>query len=238
MRTDGRLPEQMRTIEMIPDFSKYAEGSVLIKFGETHVLCNASVEPTVPKWLQGSGQGWVTAEYGMLPRSTHSRIRRDKALTGGRTLEISRLISRALRAAVDLKQLGERQINIDCDVLQADGGTRTAAISGGFVALAKALEFLNKKGEIKSLPLKNYVAAVSVGLTQTEALLDLNYDEDSNIDTDMNFVMNDDNEFIEIQGTAESQAFNLEQLNKMTELASKGCQEIISHQKSALNWEN
>ena len=198
MRTDGRLPEQMRTIEMIPDFSKYAEGSVLIKFGETHVLCNASVEPTVPKWLQGSGQGWVTAEYGMLPRSTHSRIRRDKALTGGRTLEISRLISRALRAAVDLKQLGERQINIDCDVLQADGGTRTAAISGGFVALAKALEFLNKKGEIKSLPIKNYVAAVSVGLTQTEALLDLNYDEDSNIDTDMNFVMNDDNEFIEI----------------------------------------
>lgn len=237
MRTDGRQPDQMRPIEIITDFTKYAEGSVLIKFGETQVLCNASVEPQVPKWLQGSGQGWVTAEYGMLPRSTHSRIRRDKAMTGGRTLEISRLISRALRAAVDLKALGERQINIDCDVLQADGGTRTAAISGGFVALAKALEFLNKKGEIKNLPIKNYVSAISVGLNQTGALLDLNYDEDSNIDTDMNFVMNDDNAFIEIQGTAEAQAFTVEQLQAMTELAAKGCQEIIAHQKSALNWE-
>lgn len=237
MRTDGRNADQMRKIEMIPDFSKYAEGSVLIKFGETHVLCNASVEPQVPKWLQGSGQGWVTAEYGMLPRSTHSRIRRDKALTGGRTLEISRLISRALRAAVDLKELGERQISIDCDVLQADGGTRTAAISGGFVALAKALEFLNKKGELKTLPIKNYIAAISVGLNQDGALLDLNYDEDSNIDTDMNFVMTDKNDFIEIQGTAEAQAFNLNQLQQMTEFASKGCQEIIAFQKSVLNWE-
>lgn len=237
MRTDGRQPDQMRKIEMIPDFTRYAEGSVLIKFGETHVLCNASVEPQVPKWLQGSGQGWVTAEYGMLPRSTHSRIRRDKALSGGRTLEISRLISRSLRAAVDLKQLGEKQISIDCDVLQADGGTRTAAISGGFVALAKALEFLNKKGELKTIPIKNYVAGVSVGLSPENALLDLNYDEDSNIDTDMNFVMNDNNDFIEIQGTAESQAFSASQLQQMTELATKGCQEIISYQKSVLNWE-
>ena len=231
MRTDGRTHDQMRTVEILPHFTKYAEGSCLIKMGETHVLCTASIDSSVPKWMQGSPEGWVSAEYGMLPRSTHTRIRRDKALTGGRSQEISRLIGRALRASIDLKKIPELQIMVDCDVLQADGGTRTAAITGGFVALGLACQFAKQQGMIKENPLLGYVSAISVGLKPETALLDLNYDEDSTIDTDMNFVMNHKKQFIEVQGTAEGQAFSKQELDQMTELATKGCLEL--HQKQA-----
>ena len=230
MRTDGRKHNEMRPISIIPDVNRYAEGSVQISMGETKIICTASVEPNVPKWLIGQGSGWITAEYGMLPRSTHSRINREKSLTGGRTQEISRLIGRSLRAAVDLKSLGERQIYIDCDVIQADGGTRTAAISGGFVALAMALKFMKDHGQIHTLPIKNYVAAISVGLGREGALLDLNYDEDSTIDTDMNLVMTDQKQLVEIQGTAEGSTFSFHQLNEMIELAQIGCEKIFTEQ--------
>lgn len=230
MRVDGRQLDQLREIKITPHVSEYAEGSALIEFGKTRVLCTASYESKAPSWLFGTGSGWVTAEYGMLPRSTHTRMKRDKAANSGRTQEISRLIGRSLRAAVDLKQLGEKQITVDCDVLNADGGTRTAAITGGYVALALALKKLNAVSEIKSLPLTHYVSAISVGLHEGKILLDLNYDEDSSIGTDMNFVMTNAGHFVEVQGTAEHTPFSKEQLFKMMDVADKGCRELFIHQ--------
>ncbi len=234
MRADGRLFDQLRQVKITPHVSEYAEGSALIEFGNTKVLCTATYEAKAPQWLMGTGSGWVTAEYGMLPRSTHSRIKRDKAANSGRTQEIARLIGRSLRAAVDLKQLGEKQIIVDCDVLNADGGTRTAAVTGGFVALALALKKLADVSEIKSLPLINYVAAISVGLHKGEIFLDLNYEEDSVIGTDMNFVMTDKSQFVEVQGTAEQTPFTREQLLKMMEVADKGCRELFVHQAAVM----
>jgi ribonuclease PH len=198
--------------------------------GHTRVICTASIDPTVPKWLSGSGTGWITAEYGMLPRSTHTRMNREKAASSGRTQEISRLIGRSLRAAIDMKALGERQIQIDCDVIQADGGTRTASITGGFVALALALKFLHNQGQLLTMPLKHYVAAVSVGLLNDNILLDLNYEEDSACSTDMNFVVTDKEEFVELQGTAEGATFTKRQMDEMTISAMGGCRHLFAKQ--------
>lgn len=234
MRIDGRQLNQLREIKIQPNVLEYAEGSVMIEFGKTRVLCTASFEDQAPKWLQGTGKGWVTAEYGMLPRSTHSRIRRDKAATSGRTQEISRLIGRCLRSTVDLRKLGERQLTVDCDVIQADGGTRTASVTGGFVALALALKKLVDVSEIREMPLTNYVSAISVGLKNGQAYLDLNYDEDSTINTDMNFAMTQDGRFIEIQGTAEVQPFSRDELNQMMELATMGCRELFMNQEELI----
>ena len=237
-RFDGRIFDQLRQIKITPNITRYAEGSAMIEMGNTQVLCTASIETSVPKWLQGSEKGWITAEYGMLPRSTHTRMSREKAASSGRTQEISRLIARSLRAAVDLKALGEKQITIDCDVVQADGGTRTAAITGGYVALALALGKLKVAGLISSIPIKEAVAAVSVGLLQqdgqTSALLDLCYEEDVRIGTDMNFVMTSGGRFVEIQGTAESEPFSRSEMAQMTELADKGCQELFKAQAKVL----
>lgn len=230
MRFDGRQPQQLRPVKITPHAARYAEGSCLIEFGETKVLCAATVDSLVPKWLAGTGKGWVTAEYGMLPRSTHTRISREKSAGGGRTQEISRLIARSLRAAVDLKRLGERQVIVDCDVLQADGGTRTAAVTGGFVALALALHKLYGSGLIKDLPLKQYVSAISVGLQRGQALLDLCYEEDSAIETDANFVMTGSGAFVEVQGTAEGDPFSPDELQKMITFATAGCRELFTHQ--------
>jgi ribonuclease PH len=230
MRTDGRTPNEIRPVRILPHVVRHAEGSVQVEFGHTHVICTASIEADVPKWIEGN-RGWVTAEYGMLPRSTHSRMRRDKILDGGRTQEISRLIGRSLRAAVDLERMGPRVITVDCDVIQADGGTRTAAITGGFVALCLALRFLQDQGQIKDIPITSYVAAVSVGLKRGETLVDLNYDEDSTVDTDMNFVMNHKNEFIEVQGTAESGTFSYDQLLGLVSAARTQCQILIQKQR-------
>ncbi|MEK6628095.1 MAG: ribonuclease PH [Bdellovibrionota bacterium] len=237
-RFDSRTPDQLRNIKITPHVLDYAEGSVLVEFGKTRVLCSASYESKAPSWIAGSGAGWVTAEYGMLPRSTHTRIKREKSQTGGRTQEISRLVGRSLRSCVDLKGLGEKQILIDCDVINADGGTRTAAVTGGFVALALALKKLNDLSEIKSIPLKHYVSAVSVGLHEQNnivaPLLDLNYEEDSEIGTDMNFVMTDKNDFIEIQGTAEDGTFSKQQLLEMMSLAEIGCQRLFIEQEKLI----
>lgn len=230
IRTDGRQSSELRDIKITPNVTEYAEGSVMVEFGKTRLICTASYEAQCPKWLQGTGQGWVTAEYGMLPRSTHQRIKRDRAMSSGRTQEIARLIGRSLRAAVNLKALGERQITIDCDVIQADGGTRTAAITGGYVALALALKKLKDVSEIKTIPLSCYISAVSVGLLNDKPVLDLNYDEDSSIGTDMNFVMTNLGTFIEVQGTAEQTPFTRDQLNAMMELADMGCREIFQIQ--------
>lgn len=234
MRTDGRKPNEIRSLSITPDVLRYAEGSVQITLGETKVICAASVESNVPKWLMGQGSGWISAEYGMLPRSTHTRLNREKAASGGRTQEISRLIGRSLRAAIDLKALGEKQIYVDCDVIQADGGTRTAAITGGFVALALALKFMKDQGQISTLPIKSYVAAISVGLSRDGAILDLNYDEDSSVDTDMNIVMTNKNELVEVQGTAEGSPFNHQQLHTMLELAQIGCAQLFAEQAKIL----
>lgn len=234
MRAHGRLPHQLRNVKITPHISEYAEGSALVEFGKTRVLCTASYESKAPQWLMGSGEGWVTAEYGMLPRSTHQRMKRDKISSGGRTQEISRLIGRSLRAAVDLRALGEKQITIDCDVINADGGTRTASVTGGFVALALALKKLHGLSEIKTLPLINYVAAISVGLQGNDVLLDLDYDEDSAIGTDMNFVMTDRGHFVEVQGTAEDTPFSREQLNVMMDVAQKGCFELFRLQEEII----
>ncbi len=234
MRIDGRKYNDLRKVTITRNPNLYAEGSALVEFGHTKVLCTASVEPSVPKWLQGSGKGWVTAEYGMLPRSTSTRMKREKILESGRTMEISRLIGRSLRSVVDLKALGENQINVDCDVIQADGGTRTAAITGGFVALALALHRLKGIGTIKSLGLIDYVAAVSVGIADTQILLDLCYEEDSNVGTDSNFVLNGKGEFIEIQGTAENGSYNEKQLLEMIKVAREGCQNLFQVQNQIL----
>ncbi len=232
MRIDGRKNDELRKVIIIPNPSLYAEGSALVEFGHTKVLCTASVESSVPKWLQNSGKGWVTAEYGMLPRSTSTRMKRERILESGRTMEISRLIGRSLRSVVDLTALGENQINVDCDVLQADGGTRTAAITGGFVALALALHRMKGTGAIQKLGLLDYVSAISVGLTTSSTLLDLCYEEDSNVGTDSNFVFNGSGDFIEIQGTAEHGSFNEKQLQDMIKVARAGCEELfrIQHQ--------
>jgi len=237
-RTDKRNPQQLRQIKITANVSDYAEGSALVEFGNTRVLCTASYEAKAPQWLVGTGQGWVTAEYGMLPRSTHTRMKRDKTASGGRTQEISRLVGRSLRSCVDLKALGEKQIIIDCDVINADGGTRTAAVTGGFVALALALKKLQTLNEIKTNPLKHYVAAVSVGLYEVDdkqiPLLDLNYDEDSDIGTDMNFVVTNKHEFIEVQGTAEEGTFSRHQLMDMMTIAELGCSELFKHQEKII----
>ena len=237
-RNDQRSSGQIRPIKITPNVSEYAEGSVIVEFGKTKVLCTATYESKAPPWLIGTGAGWVTAEYGMLPRSTHTRIKRDKALNGGRTQEISRLIGRGLRSALDLSVLNEKQIIIDCDVLNADGGTRTAAVTGGFVALALALKKLHSLGEIKSLGLKNYVSAISVGLFEENniqiPLLDLNYEEDSEIGTDMNFIMTHKSQFIEVQGTAEEGTFSKKQLFEMMDIAELGCKELFIHQEKII----
>ncbi|AJQ88788.1 ribonuclease PH [Xanthomonas oryzae pv. oryzicola] len=235
-RPSGRTADQLRPVRIERAFTRHAEGSVLVSFGDTRVLCTASVENRVPNFLRGKGEGWVTAEYGMLPRSTHTRSDREAARgkQGGRTLEIQRLIGRALRACVDRNALGERTITLDCDVLQADGGTRTAAITGAYVALADAVNLLLKRGEIKKHPLIGAVAAVSVGIYRGEPVLDLDYPEDSDCDTDMNVVMNDGGGFIELQGTAEGHAFRRDELNALLALAEKGMGELFALQRAAL----
>ncbi len=236
MRPSGRNPDQLREIKLTRDYTRHAEGSVMVEFGHTRVLCNATVETRVPPWLKGKGQGWVTAEYGMLPRSTGSRMQREaaKGKQAGRTMEIQRLIGRSLRAAVDLEKIGEHSITIDCDVIQADGGTRTASITGGCVALIDAISHMRERGLIDTDPLKHLIASVSCGIYQGTPVLDLDYDEDSNAETDMNFVMDDTDKFIEIQGTAEVAAFSLEEMLAMTELAREGIAQLISKQKQAL----
>lgn len=236
MRPSNRAPNELRQINITRDYTKHAEGSVLVEFGETKVICTASVLPGVPRFLRDKKQGWLTAEYGMLPRSTHERMEREasKGKQGGRTLEISRLIGRALRAAVDLSLLGDNTIHIDCDVIQADGGTRTASITGSCVALADAIIYMHHKNLIKSNPLRHLVASVSVGMYQGVPVLDLDYAEDSNAETDMNVVMNEEGGFIEVQGTAEGKVFNQEQLNAMLELAKNGIEQLIAKQKEVL----
>lgn len=236
MRPSGRQPDQLRPIQITRNFTKHAEGSVLVEFGETKVLCNATVEERLPGFLKGKGQGWVTAEYGMLPRSTGSRMQREaaKGKQGGRTMEIQRLIGRSLRAVVDLKALGERSITVDCDVLQADGGTRTASITGGYVALVDAINHLMQRNELANNPVHGYIASVSVGIYQGQPILDLDYSEDSNAETDMNVVMNDGNAFVEVQGTAEGHAFRMQELQVMLEYAQSGIQQLIAIQKQAL----
>ena len=236
MRPSGRQPNALRNVTITRHYTKHAEGSVLVEFGDTKVLCTASVEEKVPGFLRGKNEGWVTAEYGMLPRSTGSRMGREAARgkQSGRTMEIQRLIGRSLRAAVDLKALGERSITIDCDVIQADGGTRTASITGAFVALQDAINFLIKKKKIKKNPLHGQIASVSVGIYKGTPVLDLDYDEDSNAETDMNVVMNDSGAYIELQGTAEGHAFRPEELQAMLALASDGIKTLMQNQREAL----
>jgi ribonuclease PH len=235
-RPSGRTPEQLRPVRFTRRFAKHAEGSVLIEFGDTHVLCTASVEDSVPPFLRGKGQGWVTAEYGMLPRSTHTRTAREaaKGKQTGRTQEIQRLIGRSLRAIIDLKALGERTVTIDCDVLQADGGTRTASITGGYVALAQACDKLVQRKLIAASPLHGQIAAISVGICNGIPVLDLDYAEDSTAETDMNVVMNNGGAFVEIQGTAEGHAFRRHELDALLNLAAGGLGELFSLQAQAL----
>ncbi|MEZ8445354.1 ribonuclease PH [Vibrio splendidus] len=236
MRPNDRAVDQIRPIKITRNYTAYAEGSVLVEFGNTKVLCNATVEENVPRWLKGQGKGWVTAEYGMLPRATHTRNRREAASgkQGGRTMEIQRLIARSLRAVVDLKVMGEIMITVDCDVIQADGGTRTASISGASVAMADAINSLLASGKLKKNPMKGHVAAVSVGIVGAQALCDLEYVEDSAADTDMNVVMTEDGKMIEIQGTAEGEPFSHEELMQLLVLANKGITDIVEAQKAAL----
>ncbi|GAA5786180.1 ribonuclease PH [Chitiniphilus shinanonensis] len=236
MRPSHRQPAQLRPVRITRRYTRHAEGSVLVEFGDTKVICTASVEETVPPFLKGKGQGWVTAEYGMLPRSTNSRMRRESAQgkQSGRTQEIQRLIGRSLRAVVDLAALGERQIVIDCDVIQADGGTRTASITGAFVALVDAVNGLIAAGKLGASPIRDHVAAVSVGVFRGEPVLDLDYPEDSDCDTDMNVVMTGAGRFVEIQGTAEGEAFSRDEMNALLDLAEAGIAQLISLQKQAL----
>lgn len=231
-RPDGRKPDQLRKVKVTKNYLKHAEGSCLIEFGETKVICSASVEEGVPPFLKGTGKGWVTAEYGMLPRSCTSRIRREK--TSGRTEEIQRLVGRSLRSVVDMDKLGERTIKIDCDVLQGDGGTRTASITGGFIALADALIWMKKQHMFEKIPLKDYVAAISVGVFNKKPVLDLNYAEDSKAEVDMNIVMVGMGEFVEIQGTGEHATFSRKEIDALLKLAEKGITELFDIQKKAL----
>jgi ribonuclease PH len=237
MRAHGRRADELRPTKFARGYTRHAEGSVLVEFGDTRVLCTATVEESVPAFLRGTGRGWVTAEYGMLPRATHTRTEREAArgAQSGRTQEIQRLIGRALRAVTDLAQLGERTVRLDCDVLQADGGTRTAAITGAFVALHDALAWMRARGMIAALPVKDFVAAVSVGMRAGEALLDLDYEEDSSCDTDMNVVMTGAGRYVEVQGTAEGEPFGRETLDRLLALAAGGIAELIARQRRALN---
>jgi len=236
MRPSSRAPDQLRAISLTPGFAKHAEGSCLVKFGDTHVLVTASLEEKAPPFLKGTGKGWVTAEYGMLPRATHERTRREAAAgkQSGRSLEIQRLIGRSLRAVVELPALGERQIVMDCDVLQADGGTRTASITGGFVALKQCIEFMRKTGMVTKPAIKDHVAAISCGIHKGEAVLDLDYAEDSTAETDANFVLTGSGGLVEVQGTAEGAPFSDEQFAELLRLARKGVGELIALQKQAL----
>ena len=236
MRIDNRENNQLRPISFVRNFTKHAEGAVLVSYGDTKVLCTASIETQVPRWLKGTGKGWITAEYGMLPRATHERTQREaaKGKQSGRTQEIQRLIGRSLRAMVDLEKLGENTIHIDCDVLQADGGTRTASITGAAVALVDALEKLQAAKKLKADPLVGLVAAVSVGIKNGEVLLDLNYSEDSSCDTDLNVVMTQKGEFIEIQGTAEEKPFTRAQVDEMLAIAEEGIKQLIAEQQAVL----
>ena len=236
MRPSGRNPDQLRKITISRNYTKHAEGSVLIEFGDTKVLCNATVEDRVPRFLKGQGKGWITAEYGMLPRSTGDRMGREasRGKQGGRTLEIQRLIGRSLRAVIDLEKLGERTITIDCDVIQADGGTRTASITGGYVALVDAINHIAESTPSVKKCIKTAVASVSVGIYEGTPILDLDYPEDSNAETDMNVVMNDAGKFIEVQGTAEGECFDMDELNAMIDLAKAGISDLLVSQKAAL----
>lgn len=236
MRPNQRENHQTRPVKITRHYTRYAEGSVLIEFGETKVLCNATIEDKVPPFLKGKGQGWVTAEYGMLPRATHSRTQREaaKGKQGGRTMEIQRLIARSLRAVVDLEKLGERTITVDCDVIQADGGTRTASITGACVALHDALSKLVENGSLKANPMKGLVAAISVGIVENEAVCDLEYVEDSNAETDMNVVMVEDGCMVEVQGTAEGEPFSHTELLTLLGLAKQGCEQLFEAQREAL----
>lgn len=236
MRPSGRQSDELRPVSFVPGYSLHAEGSVLVEFGATRVLCTASVEDRVPPFLRGEGSGWVTGEYGMLPRSTHTRSSREAARgkQSGRTQEIQRLIGRSLRSVVDLKALGERTVTVDCDVLQADGGTRTAAITGGYVALAQAIATLVSKGALRASPLHGQIAAVSVGIFRGQSVLDLDYVEDSEAETDMNVVMNEAGAFVEVQGTAEGHAFRRDELDRMLDLAAAGIKQLIDEQNRCL----
>lgn len=236
MRPSGRLPNQLRNVSLERNVSKHAEGSCLVKFGDTHVLCTASLEERVPPWLKGGGKGWVTAEYGMLPRATGERMKREAASgkQSGRTQEIQRLIGRSLRAVVDMKTLGERQISVDCDVIQADGGTRTAAITGSFVALADCINWMTARDMLKASPLKDHVAAISCGVHNGQPVLDLDYAEDSTAGTDANFVMTGSGGIIEIQGTAEGEPFSEETLRELLDLAKHGIGQLVDMQKKVL----
>lgn len=236
MRPSKRAPDELRSINLTRNYTCHAEGSVLVEFGNTKVLCNATVEERVPPFLRGKGQGWVTAEYGMLPRSTSSRMGREAARgkQGGRTMEIQRLIGRSLRAIVDLKALGEHSITVDCDVIQADGGTRTASITGGYVALYDAIQHMLEKKLIKKNPLQAQLASVSVGIFEGTPVLDLDYPEDCNAETDMNVVMSDAGHFIEVQGTAEGAPFTEDEMNAMLALAKKGINELLTKQKEVI----
>ena len=236
MRPSGRAPDELRAVRITRHYTRHAEGSVLVEFGDTRVLCTATVEDSVPGFLRGSGQGWITAEYGMLPRSTHTRTAREAARgkQSGRTQEIQRLIGRALRAVTDLRALGDRTVTLDCDVLQADGGTRTAAITGGYVALVDAIEALIERRLIPASPLHAQVAAVSVGICKGVPVLDLDYAEDSEAETDMNVVMNNGGAFIEVQGTAEGHAFRRHELDELLNLAAQGIGRLLAHQLEAL----
>ncbi|HAQ48181.1 MAG: ribonuclease PH [Glaciecola sp.] len=237
MRPSARTANQIRPVTITRNFTCHAEGSVLVEFGNTKVICNATVEEGVPRFMKGKGEGWITAEYSMLPRATHSRSGREAARgkQGGRTLEIQRLIARSLRAAVDLKLLGENTITLDCDVIQADGGTRTASITGACVALVDALTHMRSKGILKANPLKHMIAALSVGIYKGNAIADLEYTEDSAAETDMNVVMTETGKLIEVQGTAEGEPFSFEEMSEMLELAKHGLRELFDIQKSALN---
>jgi ribonuclease PH len=236
MRPSGRAPDELRTIVVTPHFTKHAEGSVLVEFGDTRVICTASIEERVPGFLKGKGSGWITAEYGMLPRATHERSAREAARgkQAGRTMEIQRLIGRSLRAAMDLEALGERTVTLDCDVIQADGGTRTASITGSYVALRLAVEALMKQRKLKKNPIHGQIASVSVGICGGVPVLDLDYREDCDAETDMNVVMNDAGAYIEVQGTAEGHAYRRDELNAMLDLAGKGIAELMAIQRAAL----
>lgn len=237
MRPSGRKPDELRQIEFSRNYTKHAEGSVLVCFGDTKVICTATVEDRVPRFLKGQGKGWITAEYGMLPRSTGDRMSREasRGKQGGRTLEIQRLIGRSLRAVIDLEKLGERTITLDCDVIQADGGTRTASITGGYVALVDAINHIAEKEPSVKKALTGQLASVSVGIYQGTPILDLDYPEDSSAETDMNVIMNAENKFIEIQGTAEEKTFSMDELQQMLALANAGINELIEKQNEILN---
>ncbi len=234
LRHDGRRPDQLRPVTITRDYLRHPEGSVLVEFGDTKVLCTASLEEKVPAFLKGQGKGWVTAEYGMLPRSTNTRMARERSGPSGRSQEIQRLVGRSLRSVVEMAKLGERTVWVDCDVIQADGGTRTAAITGAYVALCDAIAWLKARGDITRDPILGAVAAISVGIYQGVPVLDLDYAEDSNCDTDMNVVMNDGGGFIELQGTAEGHAFRRDELNDLLALGEKGIGELFAAQRAAL----